>query len=69
VAHPVGAHALAAGIVDRRRNAFQLPGNYQRHADGHRATQKKTNSMPTILRDSLPGKHQTSSISELMSQP
>ncbi len=34
VAHAVGSHALAAGIVDGRGNAFQLPGNEQGEADG-----------------------------------
>ena len=31
--HPVGAHAQAAGIVDGRARAFQLPGQPQRPAD------------------------------------
>jgi len=41
MAHAVGPHALAAGIVDCRGNPLQLPGNEQRQPDSRRGNQEK----------------------------
>ena len=41
VRHAIGAHALAARIVDRRRHAFELPGEVERHADRRQGDQEE----------------------------
>ena len=49
MANAITAHALAAGIIDRRCNTLQLPRDGKCHADGAEGNQKKNNERANNL--------------------
>jgi hypothetical protein len=54
VGDAVGTHAFAAGVVDGRRRAFQLPGHVQGHAHGGQRHQEENGEHAEDLGTELP---------------